>query len=218
MVYDDRKVDLHSNNTAKVILINEAPGPREADSGIPLFGSQGGNLYRSLIKANVSWAINFNNGMTFTWPTKIKSEYISFKAKQQMQFELRSKFLSVRQQYIGCTNSYSYWPKSSPHSINFLPPLKSDVLSSSNLDRLKSEISDNYKVLLVCGAYSYLACTGGEINNPATHEGNLLDVNILRIINERLEASFSHAWYMGHTGRWALNQKRINQILSTINW
>jgi len=222
MIYDQREVKLHSKSEAQVLLVNEAPGPREAESGIPLYGSQGGNLYRSLKKANVPWADSFNNRITFSWPVQSKNGYKTFSDKQEKQFKLRREFLKVREKYIACTNSYPYWPKSLKGSRDFCSPAKSDVLADINLKRLQTEASNNFKVLLVCGKFSYLACTGEVIENPGIHEGKELNETILTQINVRIGASFEYGWYLGHTRRWSLNQNKITVILakisSLLNW
>jgi hypothetical protein len=216
MIYDLRTVALHSECNAKVLLINEAPGPREAESGIPLFGSQGGNLYRSLLEAEIGWALQFNNGIKFSWPTKEKKDYVKFTGVHENQFKLREKFLELRKNHLGCTNSFPNWPKSSEVAIDFLQPNFNDIVSDSNLARLQSETTANYNKLLICGECSHIACTGKRPENPSKMEGCKLSEPLLIDINNRLKSSFKEVWYMGHTRRWSMKKTVIDSALKQI--
>ena len=68
-------------------------------------------------------------------------------------------------------------------------------------------------VLLVCGEYAWLALTGETLDHPEQMEGQALSANHLARINKRFKASFSHAWYMGHTRRWSLHYNLISYVL-----
>lgn len=210
--YDPRVVPAHGVLSAKFFLINEAPGPCEAHYGIPSVGAQGGNIYRSLRKANVAWASNF---LGFHWPVKVQNQYKKPSTKNRA-FQLRKQFLNIRQNHITCTNAYHLWPRSSATKTDWVDPNRTDVLSQANIQRISNEIHKNHSVILICGEFAWLACYGASLQNPASHEGRLLTTVELNHINQRLNSSFQYGWYMGHTRRWSLNSITIKTALTQI--
>lgn len=215
MIYDERVVKAHGQFSASVYLMNEAPGDNEAISGVPLFASQGGVLYRLLKKSNIKWALSFNGDQNFKWPTKPQDQYVQ-PQKKENDFNLRELFLLVRAEYITCSNAFDRWPKRNTTSNDDSDPLDSDVLSISNINRIKNEITTNHEILLICGEFSWLVCFGESLRYPSKKECNMLTENELKILNTRLDASFQAAFYMGHTRRWNLKEPRVIGILSFV--
>ena len=192
--YDHRLVVAHGSETATVYLLNEAPGPREARSGIPAVAQQGGNIYRALIDANITWATNFNHGRRFSWPRYDSPRDYAKPHRHVTQFALRDAFLAVRGRYVKCSNAYPYWPKRDGVADGWEDPEPSDILCQRNLQRISCEITRDMTVLLVCGEYAWLARTGETLDHPEQMEGQALSANHLARINKRFKASFSHAW------------------------
>ncbi|WFD08665.1 uracil-DNA glycosylase family protein [Tepidibacter hydrothermalis] len=226
MIYDSRIVDIHYDtmvNSIPILLMNEAPGPREAESGIPLFGHQGSNLYRTLLNFNINWVANFNNNQSFTWPIKLRDEYKKLTLKNETNLILKDDFLNLRKKYIACTNSYPRWPKSSPDSTDFVDPNKRDVISNDNLERIRNEIQlVQPRILLICGEFAYLACTGNVLQNPAQLEFQEIIENDKDQIELRLQYKFELIIYMGHTRRWNFNRTKLlstfNEIKNHLDW
>jgi hypothetical protein len=204
--YDSRYISAHSNDSqASVFLMNEAPGPDEATSGIPLFGQQGANLFHAFRNARIDWAISHQK---FTWP---QNDLVG----QDERHRLKLEFLALRAKYLTCTNSYPYWPKPKDNSSNFCQPLKSDILSDNNIERIRGEIC-SHSVILICGVCAYLACVGEELSQPSKCEGSELTQNKIQIINERLNSNFQKGWYMGHTRRWSMNIQKTTTALRAL--
>ncbi|MBP6366088.1 MAG: hypothetical protein KA343_01970 [Nitrosomonas sp.] len=204
--YHSREVAAHGTARATVFLMNEAPGPSEAASGIPSFGQQGGNIYHALRKANINWAIA---APSFVWPrSEGKTE----------RHHLKEEFLRLRANHMTCSNAYSRWPRSNSTAKDFLPPRAHDVLSSENIVRIQQEIrTADHGILLVCGRFAYLACTGKEIFHPSLMESEPLSLVELQSINKRLQSVFQEAWYMGHTRRWLTHAEKTVVALHTIS-
>ena len=204
--YDHREVLAHGTPQSNVLLMNEAPGKNEAVSGIPLYGMQGANLYHSLYKTNIEWAIQHGD---FIW-------------KQAVDTLQKTAFLQIRETKITCTNSFNKWPKPNAESEKSIAPGSNDVLNELNIIRIRNEISANHTIILLCGKFSYLACTGTEITNPEQRECEQLSPEEIAIINNRLNSNIQSGWYMGHTRRWSLHQDRITRTLRSIagaaNW
>jgi len=211
--YDPRVVPAHGSPEATVFLINEAPGPREAHYLIPSVGPQGGNIYRALRKAKIDWATDFP---LFSWPNLIRENY-KRPGKKLKAFELRDKFLEVRASNIKCSNAYHLWPRSSSQALDVVDPSRDDVLSDSNLYRLRNEIPEKHRVLLICGVFAWLACNGTTLSEPAKREGTPLSSEELQVVNDRLRSSFTNGWYMGHTQRWTLNSSRTSTVLTDVS-
>lgn len=215
--YDRRTVKAHGDAGAAVMLMNEAPGPCEAHYRIPSVGAQGGNIYRFFKKAEVSWVPEYRS---FSWPRMIQEKYKNPKSRDR-DFQLRNEFLEIRKKNIICTNAYDHWPKSTETSCDWVDPDSADVLSDKNVNRIQSEV-ENAKVLLICGEFSWLACFGTEVSNPSTIEATHLNNECLKIVNQRLNARFENAWYMGHTRRWNLKSNNtisaLKQIASQAGW
>lgn len=213
VTYDPRFVPAHDNNIhGQVLLMNEAPGPDEAASGIPLYGQQGANLSHALRAAGIKWAVNHDK---FTWP---KNDSINQEGRQCQ----KKSFLATRSKYLTCTNAYPYWPKPSNSTDNFCPPRKEDVCRRENIERIKKEITLTHSVLLVCGGYAYLACTGNEISNSKDREFKELTEKEIKFTNTKLNSHFKKGWYMGHTRRWSLNKQKSSNSLRALaqylNW
>jgi len=131
VLYDSRFVPAHGRDFhAQVLLMNEAPGPDEAVSGVPLYGQQGANLFHALRAAGIVWAANFGK---FIWPRNDRNLHGVRQRKKR-------SFLATRAQYITCTNAFPYWPKPSDNIDSFCPPLKEDVCGIENIERIKGEI------------------------------------------------------------------------------
>jgi hypothetical protein len=221
LIYDDRTVSAHGSNTsAQVYLMNEAPGPREAVSGFPLFGDQGGNLYRALWRADVSWAKSFNQGSYFSWP-KYNDDHYKNGASNQKAI-LRRDFLELRFAHITCSNSYDRWPKSPGTTDDWIAPSTIDLCSEGNLRRISSEIGPMHSVLLICGNCAWRAIFHKELKGANQKIGQQLNTDELSKANSKLGASFREAFYMGHTSKWGKTKyqrnivhifKRINQYL-----
>lgn len=213
VVYHERVVQSHGEATGPaVLLVNEAPGPSEAISGIPSFGQQGANIFHSLRAAGISWA---SARERFVWPRNGDSD-------QSKRHGLKAAFLADRAKYITCTNAFSRWPRPSGKPKGFCAPLDSDVLSPDNLDRLKSEIAPSHRAILVCGRSAYLACVGAVLRAPASQELTELTTAELASLNERLGASFKRGWYMGHTRRWSSHGPKttstLKRVASFVGW
>jgi len=213
VTYDSRFVPAHDKTSqGQVLLMNEAPGPDEAVSGIPLYGQQGANLFHALRVAGIAWAVNHPK---FTWP---KNDSVLHDARQRQ----KKSFLCTRAKYITCTNAYPCWPKPKDNADSFCPPLKEDVCAQENIERIRREILPTHLVLLICGNYAYNACTGEELSHPAQREFTKLTEEEIGITNTRLNSNFKKGWYMGHTRRWSMNRKKTNCSLRTLavflNW
>lgn len=208
--YDPRDVPAHGEASATVLLMNEAPGPLEAESGIPSFGPQGGNIYRALRRAQVQWA---TSAPSFAWPQKRPKGQ---SAQELIRHGFKADFLRERACHMTCTNAYSHWPKSSPEANDFRPPREFDVLSEENLLRIRREVRPNHGVLLVCGTYAYLACTGTTLLQSSKRELSLLDSVELQRVNDRLQSRFQTGWYMGHTRRWSLHAQDTTSALRSV--
>jgi len=202
--YHEQKVAAHGSREASVFLVNEAPGDCETYYGIPSVASQGGNIYRTLRKAGVLWAVEH---MNFSWPTRIQCNYAKSDAKIVVQqFVERDDALGVRARYITCTNAYDRWPTKGKKK--FISPEKERVLDTNNLGRLRREATSNHRVLLICGKAAWLACHGTELTDQNAIERTQISANDLQVINGRLRVSFECGWYMGYTGRWTLRTNK----------
>lgn len=212
-LYCPNFVNAHGSAKSTMFLVNEAPGFCETYYGIPLIGSQGGNIYRALRKSGIAWARGFKE---FSWPTKIESDYKNLD-KVKSNFKDRDDFVGIRSNYITCTNSYSYLPyiKKGPN-VKLVKPESERILSESNIERLAGEVSANHRVILICGECAWLACYGSHISNPAKLEGLPIKEQDLLQINSRISANFTEGWYMGHTRRWSLNSKKTSCALCMI--
>lgn len=213
VLYDSRFVPAHGRDFhAQVLLMNEAPGPDEAVSGVPLYGQQGANLFHALRAAGIVWAENFGK---FIWPKNDRNLHDVRQRKKR-------SFLATRAQYITCTNAFPYWPKPSDNIDSFCPPLKKDVCGIENIERIKGEILASHSVLVICGRYAYIACTGEELCHPSKREYTELTSEELKTTNTRLNSNFKKGWYMGHTRRWSLNKHRssppLRELARTLDW
>jgi len=211
--YDPRFVPAHDKNIhGQALLMNEAPGPDEAASGIPLYGQQGANLFHAVRTAGITWAVDHAK---FIWP---KNDSIVHDGRQ---LEKKS-FLATRSQYITCTNSYPYWPQPSNNANPFCPPCKDDVCGQANIERIKMEIEPSHSVLLICGRYAYLVCTGDDLAHPAEREFEELTKQEIDVANRRLNSHFKKGWYMGHTRRWSLNRQKssssLRELAKYLDW
>ena len=211
--YDERLVPSHGNATGPVVfLVNEAPGPSEASSGIPSFGQQGANIFHSFRVAGISWA---NAHGRFVWPR-------NGEASQSERHMLKATFLADRAAYMTCTNAFARWPHPQSKPKGFCAPLDSDVLSADNLNRIKGEVALSHRAIVVCGRSAYLACVGAVLAAPASRELTQLTTEELSTLNERLGASFTRGWYMGHTRRWSSHgpktAKTLAEVANYVGW
>lgn len=206
--YDHRRVHAHGEASSVVFLMNEAPGPREAEAGIPSFGQQGANIYHALRRAGVRWA---TSAPSFSWPQKSNQKQPDLHRQR-----MKTDFLIERARHMTCTNAYPYWPKSGPDATDFQDPAIADVLSVENTCRIADEIHASHKILLVCGEFAYLACTGAELSTSSSRELTQLSDSELVSINTRLGSAFKEGWYMGHTRRWPLHSQRTTNVLKSV--
>ncbi len=206
-VYDTRHVPAHGDElNTTVFLMNEAPGPSEAVSGIPSFGQQGANIFHALRNAGISWAVAHQR---FVWP-------INVAANDSRHHSQKDSFLITRAHHITCTNAFSRWPKPSDSSNSVCPPNIKDVVSLENISRIRSEVHATHRVILICGAYAYLACIGKSLSHPAAREGTVLTTAEIQVLNERLHSRFEKGWYMGHTRRWLIRKDATTASLRLI--
>ncbi len=211
--YDGNPVAVHGSPTATVFLINEAPGPCEAEANIPLFGSQGGNVYRFFRAARIPWAAELPE---IVWPSRPVGSYKIRDGALEERFCKRADLLEIRRRYMACSNAFNRWPKSSIDACDFIRPADEDVLSNENMSRLRSEVSVSHEILLICGDAAWLTCMGVPLKRPSQFEGTKIDAADLVTINRRLESSFQHAWYMGHTRRWSLHSQKTLTVLESV--
>lgn len=214
--YDPRRVEAHGSPIAKVYLINEAPGPREAVSGFPSFGDQGGNIYRALWRCNISWAKEFNDNSRFSWPKFNDDHYHNQTGKQKV--DLRKKFLDIRRQYITCSNAFDQWPKPSRDSECWVAPDITSLRSDANIERIRAEISQTHDVLLICGCCAWQTIFLDKLENANGQIGRKLTCLEVSKVNSSLNSLFKLGFYMGHTSNWGklLYRTRIDLTLAMI--
>lgn len=206
-VYDSRFVPAHDGKLgASVLLMNEAPGPSEATSGIPSFGQQGASIFHALRNAGISWAVAHRR---FVWP----KDEATLRSERHRQ---KAKFLADRALHITCTNAFPRWPKPNVDSNGFCPPHEWDVVSDENIARIRREVQSTHRAIMICGAYAYLACIGRKLPHPGTRETTELTATELHDLNERLNSQFEKGWYMGHTRRWATRPYETASTLRVI--
>lgn len=211
--YNEPKVACHGDAIGPtVMLVNEAPGPSEAASGIPLYGQQGANVFHHLRAAGIEWACDFKK---FVWP-RDAGAVLSEKRR------LKAAFLVARAKHVSCTNAYSLWPQPCDESRSFCAPLDADVTSDENLDRLRSEIAPTHRAILVCGRSAYLACVGAVLKSQSDREMTELTNRELELLNTRLHANFEKGWFMGHTRRWSLHRQEaaatLRDVAAHVGW
>lgn len=212
-IYDSRHINAHGiANSAELFLINEAPGPSEAESGIPSFGRQGANIYHALRAAGISWAVDHPK---FKWR-------VNFSTQNTKQDQEKEKFLKIRANHITCSNAFPRWPKPSIYSNGFCAPSSEDVISTDNIKRIKDELCVSHRSILICGYYAYLACIGNTICNPSTRECTALTEIELKTLNDRLNSEFKAGWYMGHTRRWLMRKNEtasaLRRVANFLGW
>ena len=164
-------------------------------------------------KARVKWACDFEVPPNFRWPNKRESKYVDAHRAAE-NFAVRNAFLAHRARYLRCGNAFPHWPKPEASSCRFTTPSSQDVLGLENLKRIRSELG-SHKILLICGEYAFMACSGIEQRHLSYLEGTELDPSQLDAINRRLNSTFARCWYMGHTRRWTL--KTRSAILADIS-
>ncbi len=202
--YDPLSVPAHDDMIgATVVLMNEAPGPSEATSGIPSFGQQGANIFHALRGAGILWAVAHQK---FVWPK-------NGAADQSDRHRQKAEFLKTRARYITCTNAFPQWPKPSIDSAKFCPPREEDVVTAENMARIRSELRSTHRAILICGAYAYVACIGKRLLRPSTREASELTSTEIKEMNKRLQSNFEKGWYMGHTRRWSTQKQKISPAL-----
>lgn len=212
-VYDPRHVPAHDDKIdATVFLMNEAPGPSEATSGIPSFGQQGANIFHALRSAGILWAVAHRK---FVWPKNGVGE-------NSERHQQKAEFLKTRAQYITCTNAFPHWPRPSINSAKFCPPREEDVISIENIERIRSELRSTHRAILICGACAYIACIGKSLLYPASRECSELSSAEIQELNERLRSNFEKGWYMGHTRRWSTQRQKVSlalrQLAEFLGW
>jgi len=213
-----RPVAAHGSDTAKALLSQEAPGPDEDAAGIPSVGRQGNNFYRRACDIGVPWALVLQQ-WGFVWPcyTPDAAKVAQLPARERARLAHRQRILEERRKYLTFTNAFNRWPKPRPDATKgFLEPCIEDILSEVNKARLRSEVQPQHRVLLLGGAYSYLAYTGTELAQPMQREGTRLTKTELDLIERHLGVRFEDAWYMGHTRRWHMGEKKALVALKEV--
>ena len=215
-IYDQRAVAPHGDTSGpSVFLMNEAPGPSEAASGVPLYGQQGANIFHTFRDTGILWALDHPE---FVWPTKDLPP-TSKRHRDQAAFLKRCRykaaFLVTRAHHVTCTNAYPYWPRPADGSKNFCAPADNDVLSPDNVARIRKEVASSHRIILICGRSAYLACLGKDLPHPASRERTELTAAELRELNNRMSSHFENGWYMGHTGRWNFELK-LSETIQTL--
>lgn len=218
-VYDPREVPLHfspATGSNPVLLVAEAPGSQEAATGLPLLGPQGANLYRGLIAGGVSWAKQWSDTHpSFRYPVKASENDYKKKVKANVALRIKDRkdWLVLRSKHVACTNSYPLWPKSSSSATDFVNPLDTDVCSTDNLARLRRDaVRVRAKVLLMCGEFACLACTGQRPNQLQFVEGQDVTAQVKLVVMRRLGWSFAHIWYLAHPRRWRFDNANIDAL------
>ena len=208
VAYDSRFIPAHGCHLGPtVLLMNEAPGPSEANAGIPSFGQQGANIFNALRNAGISWALSHNH---FSWPIKPNTV-------QTDRHRRKEEFLADRALHITSTNAYPFWPQPNPESSGFCTPEKVAVLSNWNRSRIRSEVLSTHRAIMICGSSAYLACVGRNLQYPSAREFTLLSITELQDLNRRLSSQFELGWYMGHTRRWSLRASETKSTLRDIS-
>lgn len=199
-IYHENTVPAHGGADATMFLLNEAPGDCEAAELIPLVATQGGMLRRHLQLAGIDWAEKLGS---FRWPRVVRSVRKGGNRPEVIdQYQKRDAALLLRAHYITCSNSFDRWPKPLNGKTKFANPDVEDVLSNENLERLRREVTENHRVILICGEFAWLACFGSRLENPRAKERERLSDEEVEIINARFGSKFEAGWYMGHTGKW----------------
>jgi len=216
--YYGRPVASHGSDTARVLMAQEAPGPDENAAGIPSVGRQGSNFYRRACEIGVPWVLELQKP-GFVWPcyTPDAARLAQLSAREQARLAHRHCILEERRKYITFTNGFNRWPKPSRNATKgFVDPRSEDILSEANKARLRAEVQPQHNILLLGGAYAYLAYTGAELAHPSQWEGTRLTKTELDSIEHHLGVRFEHAWYMGHTRRWHLGEKKALKALKKV--
>lgn len=214
--YSDRRVPCHGSVSAKILLINEAPGPDEDNALVPLFGQQGASFCHALRRAGVLWAAAFP---TFRWLNRAP---LRLTPSLALRADMKRAFLEERARHITCTNAFDRLPRPTDGSASFCAPLPSDVCSPENLARIAAEIHTQHSVALVCGTSAYLVVTGNALNDPSKREYTVLTSDELNALNTRLKSNLRAGWYMGHTRRWSFKPHQcspaLQAVASVVGW
>ena len=203
-VYDSRQVPAHGDKVGPVVfLINEAPGPSEALSGIPSFGHQGANIFHALRNAGISWVVAHQK---FVWPVSVASQ-------PTVRHLQKAAFLESRAKHMTCTNAFPCWPKPNQLSYGFCSPRNEDVDAVENINRIRGELRSTHRAILICGIYAYLACVGKPLDHPSKRESTRLTTTEVLALNRRLNSNLERGWYMGHTRRWSMRGNHVAETL-----
>jgi hypothetical protein len=211
-------VAAHGSAMANVLMAQEAPGPEEDAAGIPSVGRQGSNFFRHACDVGVLWARKLQQPR-FVWPcyTPDAATLAQLPPREQARLAHRHRILEERRKYITFTNGFDRWPKPSPNALKgFLEPRREDILSEANKARLRAEVQPQHNILLLGGAYAYLAYTGTELAQPSQRQGTRLTKTEFDLIERHLGVRFEYAWYMGHTRRWHLGEKKALKALKKV--
>lgn len=216
--YYGLSVVAHGSATANVLMAQEAPGPDEDAAGIPSVGRQGSSFFRYACDIGVPWALKLQQPR-FVWPcyTPDDAKLAKLPPREQARLAHRHRILEERRKYITFTNGFARWPKPRSDALKgFLEPRREDILSEANKARLRAEVQPQHNILLLGGAYAYLAYTGTELAQPSQWQGTSLTRAELDSIERHLGVRFEYAWYMGHTRRWRLGEKKALVALKTV--
>lgn len=115
--------------------------------------------------------------------------------------------MAHRCNYVTFTNAYNRMPLNVAGRICAPDPV--DVLAPANQARLRAEIGDHHRVLLICGRLAWLAYTGQpqrsggfSLKSVSSFQQLQLSAALCKQLNTRLGSSFTSAWYLGHSRNW----------------
>ncbi len=123
---------------ALVSLMNEAPGPSEATSGVPSFRQQGANIFHALRRAGISWAVAHQ---TFVWPKMGRHNNQSAIDKKLNSLQLVPATLRVRMPSLS-GQSQASTPR------NFARLLKMMLLLLTNIARIARSCTQLISILI----------------------------------------------------------------------
>lgn len=216
----------HGSDRALILAAQEAPGEVEDALGICTAGPQGGQSYRSFWGADWNWVWS-HYPQKQTWANKATAaDYCSRPRARAQQIALRDDFLAHRCRYITFTNAYDRMPLDADGRI--CAPAPEMVLARANQARLKAEIGDHHRVLLICGERAWLAYTGEHersggfsLKSVSNFQQLQLSAALCQRINTRMGSGFTSAWYLGHSRNWhqyPVLDKALTQIGRSVGW
>lgn len=226
IIYSDRQVAAHGSDRALILAAQEAPGEVEDALGICTAGPQGGQSYRAFWGADWNW-VRSHSPERQTWANKATAaDYRGRQHARAQQIAWRDDFLAHRSRYITFTNACDRMPLDAKGRI--CAPAPQMVLARANQARLKAEIGDHHRVLLICGERAWLAYTGKHeriggfsLKSVSNVQQLQLSAALCQQINTRMGSGFTSAWYLGHSRNWhqySVLGKALKQIGRAAGW